>query len=214
MILYEYFRSSAAFRVRIALNLKGLSVERQYIHLANGEQRSDDYRAINPQGLVPFLVDGDLKLGQSLAIIEYLDELHPTPPLLPSDAATRARVRAFAQAIACDIHPLNNLRVLNYVTGTLGHTEAEKNTWYQHWIHEGFLALEATLTRRDKQTPYCFGDAPGLADICLIPQVANALRFKCPMASFPIISAIYTHAMQHPAFAAADPTQQPDYPKS
>lgn len=189
-------------------------MERQYIHLANGDQKTDAYRDINPQGLVPFLVDDDLKLGQSLAIIEYLDELHPTPPLLPSDAATRARVRAFAQAIACDIHPLNNLRVLNYVTGTLGHTEAEKNTWYQHWIHEGFLALEATLARRDKQAPYCFGDVPGLADICLIPQVANALRFKCPMESFPTISAIYVHAMQHPAFAAADPTQQPDYPNS
>ena len=213
MILYEYFRSSAAFRVRIALNLKGLQAERRYIHLANGEQRTPAYRAVNPQGLVPYLIDGDFALGQSLAIIEYLDETHPAPPLLPDNPRDRAFVRSLAQLIACDIHPLNNTRVLSYLTDELKLDEAARNRWYCHWIREGFLALEKILAQRATQSRFCFGETPTLADVCLIPQVANANRFKCALDAFPLITGIYRQAMVLPAFAAADPTRQPDYPK-
>jgi maleylpyruvate isomerase len=214
MILHEYFRSSAAFRVRIAFNLKGLNPERQYVHLANGEQRNPDFLAINPQGLVPYLIDGDLSLGQSMAIIEYLDETHPAPPLMPADAKGRAWVRAFAQMIACEIHPLNNLRVLNYLTGQLKHSEDEKNAWYRHWIHEGFVALEQVLQKRAQPGRYCWGDQPTLADICLIPQVANAQRFKCRLEAFPTIMEINARALALPAFDAAQPSKQPDFPKA
>lgn len=214
MILYEYFRSSAAFRVRIALNLKGIDPQRRYVHLANGEQRKPEYLAVNPQGLVPYLVDGDVSIGQSLAIIEYLDEIQPMPPLLPSGAAERAWVRAFAQMIACDIHPLNNTRVLGYLTGPLRHSEDEKNTWYRHWINEGFVAIEQVLKNRAKPDAFCWGDQPTLADICLIPQVANAQRFKCPLEAFPTIMSINAHALALPAFDAALPSKQPDFPRA
>jgi maleylpyruvate isomerase len=212
MILYEYFRSSAAFRVRIALNLKGIDPERRYVHLANGEQRKPEYLAVNPQGLVPYLVDGDISIGQSLAIIEYLDEIQPMPPLLPTGAAERAWVRAFAQMIACDIHPLNNTRVLGYLTGPLRHSEDEKNLWYRHWINEGFVAVEQVLKNRAKPGLFCWGDQPTLADICLVPQVANAQRFKCPLEAFPTIMSINARALALPAFDAAQPSRQPDYP--
>lgn len=212
MILYEYFRSSAAFRLRIACNLKGINPERRYIHLANGEQRSAAYLAVNPQGLVPYLVDGDFALGQSLAIMEYLDETHPTPPFLPADPQDRAWVRSFAQMIACDIHPLNNTRVLGYLTGPMQQSEEQKNAWYRHWINEGFIALEKVLQNRKQPGLFCWGDQPTLADICLIPQVANAQRFKCPTDAFPTIMAINQRALALPAFDAALPTKQPDYP--
>jgi maleylacetoacetate isomerase len=214
MILYEYFRSSAAFRVRIALNLKGLDAERRYIHLANGAQHHADYRAINPQGFVPYLIDGDISLGQSLAIIEYLDERYPDPPLLPADAAARARVRAVAQMIACDIHPLNNTRVLSYLGNELKVDDSARNRWYCHWIHEGFTALEKVLSQREAPGRFCFGETPTLADICLIPQVANANRFKCALDAFPTIAGIYQHAMKIPAFNDAQPSRQPDYPQT
>lgn len=214
MIIYEYFRSSAAFRLRIALNLKGLDAERKYIHLANGEQRKPEYRAINPQSLVPFLVDGEFTLAQSLAIIEYLDEIHPEPALLPVDARQRAWVRSVAQLIACDIHPLNNLRVLNYLTDEFKVSDEAKNRWYCHWILEGFGALEKILEGRKIQSTFCLGETPTLADICLIPQVANANRFKCALDSFPNIVSIYHHAMKLSAFNDAQPSKQADFPQA
>jgi maleylpyruvate isomerase len=214
MVIYEYFRSSAAFRLRIALNLKGLEAERRYIHLANGEQRTPAYKAINPQGLVPYLVDGEFALGQSLAIIEYLDETHPEPALLPGDARQRAWVRSVAQLIACDIHPLNNTRVLSYLSDELQASEEQKNRWYCHWIREGFAALETLLAAREGKGAFCLGDTPTLADICLIPQVANAHRFKCALDAFPNITRIYAHAMTLPAFSDAQPSKQPDFPKT
>ncbi len=213
MILYEYFRSSAAFRVRIALNLKGLSPDRRYIHLANGEQHTAAYKYMNPQALVPLLVDGEFSLSQSLAIIEYLDETYPDPPLLPMNSCDRAWVRSVAQLIACDIHPVNNLRVLNYLSNTLGQGDEAKNRWYCHWINEGFGALEKMLERRTVQSTFCLGEAPSLADICLVPQVANANRFKCTLDAFPLVVGIYHHAMKLSAFNDAQPSKQPDYPK-
>lgn len=214
MILHDYFRSSAAFRVRIALNLKGLVAERRFVHLLNGDQRSAAYRALNPQGLVPILEDAGRSFPQSLAIIEYLDETHPAPPLLPHEAADRAWVRAFAQIAACDMHPLNNLRVLNYLRDEFKVDEAARNRWYQHWIREGFVAMEAMLAARDVASPFCFGDKPTLADICLIPQVANAARFKCPMEDYPLIRSINERALAIPAFDRAQPSKQPDSPKA
>ena len=164
MKLYDYFRSSAAYRVRIALNLKNLAPERAFVHLRRGAQRADDYLAVNPLGLVPALVtDGGEVLTQSLAITEWLDETHPTPPLLPPDAAGRARVRALALAVACDIHPINNLRVLNYLTGTLGATEAQKNGWYRYWCDVGFEALETQLAREKATGAFCHGATPTIA---------------------------------------------------
>ena len=213
MIIYEYFRSSAAFRLRIALNLKGLNPERRYVHLANGDQRKTEYKAINPQGLVPYLVDDDFALGQSLAIMEYLDETHPEPALLPKDPMQRAWVRSVAQMIACDIHPLNNTRVLSYLTNELKLGDDAKNRWYCHWIAEGFTALEKLLEGRKVQSTFCLGETPTLADICLIPQVANANRFKCSLDKFPRIVAIYHHAMKLSAFNDAQPSKQPDFPK-
>ncbi|MBL8519716.1 MAG: maleylacetoacetate isomerase [Betaproteobacteria bacterium] len=213
MILHDYFRSSAAFRVRIALNLKGLAPERRLVHLLKGDQQGDAYKAINPQGLVPCLEVEGRVLPQSLAIIEYLDETHPSPPLLPAAPANRAWVRAFAQVAACDIHPLNNLRVLNYLRDVLGQDEAARNAWYAHWIREGFVAMEAMLAARPAPGEYCFGSAPTLADVCLIPQVANAQRFKCPLEDYPLIRAIHARAMALPAFDLAQPSKQPDFPK-
>ena len=211
MKLYDYFRSSAAYRVRIALNLKGVTPERAFVHLRRGAQRGDDYLAVNPQGLVPALVtDGGDVLTQSLAIIEWLDETHPKPPLLPSDAAGRARVRALALAIACDIHPLNNLRVLNYLTGTLGATEAQKNGWYRYWCDVGLEALETQLARETAAGAFCHGGTPSLADICLVPQLANARRVDLDLAPYPTLLSIEAACMAVPAFAAAAPSKQPD----
>ncbi len=211
MKLYDYFRSSAAYRVRIALNLKGLAPERAFVHLRRGAQRADDYLAVNPLGLVPSLVtDGGEVLTQSLAIIEWLDETHPQPPLLPLDAAGRARVRALALAIACDIHPINNLRVLNYLTGTLGATEAQKNGWYRYWCDVGFEALETQLARAQATGAFCHGGSPTLADICLVPQLANARRVELDLSLYPTLLRIEAACNALPAFAAAAPAQQPD----
>jgi maleylacetoacetate isomerase len=211
MKLYDYFRSSAAYRVRIALNVKGVAPERVFVHLRRGAQRADDYLAVNPQGLVPALAtdEGDV-LTQSLAIIEWLDETHPQPPLLPADAAGRARVRSLAQAIACDIHPLNNLRVLNYLTGTLGATEAQKDGWYRYWCDVGLEALETRVARERSTGKFCHGDEPTLADICLVPQLANARRVDLDLALYPTLLRIESACAALPAFANAAPARQPD----
>jgi maleylacetoacetate isomerase len=211
MKLYDYFRSSAAYRVRIALNLKGLSPEREFIHLRRGEQRADEYLALNPQGLVPSLVNdvGDV-LTQSLAIIEWLDETYPQPPLLPSIPADRARVRALALAIACDIHPLNNTRVLNYLTGTLGATDEQRDGWYRYWCDVGFEALETKLARDAATGTFCHGAGPTLADICLVPQLANSRRVHLDLAPYPTLLRIEAACAALPAFAQAAPARQPD----
>ena len=210
MRLHGYYRSSASFRVRIALNLKGVAFEQQTHHLRRGEQRAPAFLALNPQGFVPALEDGGAVLTQSLAIIEYLDETLPDPPLLPATPLARARVRALAQIVACDIHPIDNLRVLRYLRQPLGHDEATVQTWYNHWIAEGFAALEAMLAASPETGRFCHGDAPGLADICLVPQVVNAANFKLDMAPYPTVRRVFDAAMALPAFARALPTNQPD----
>ncbi len=211
MKLYDYFRSSAAYRVRIALNLKGLAPERAFVHLRKNAQRDEGYLAMNPQGLVPALVtDGGAVLAQSLAIIEYLDETHPAPPLLPDDAAARARVRGVALEIACDIHPLDNLRVLRYLKNTLGVSEEQKDAWYKYWIDVGLEALEIRLARDPATGRFCHGDLPTIADICLVPQLANARRVAMDVAPYPTLLRIEAACLALPAFAAADPSRQPD----
>ena len=208
-ILYGYFRSSAAYRVRIALNLKGLAYRQAPVSLVKAEQRSADFLALNPQGLVPALQDGEVLLTQSLAICEYLDDAYPdTVQLLPADPVLRARVRAFAQAIACDIHPVNNLRILNYLKTELGQDEAARNSWYRHWVQEGFAALEQQLAASAGQ--FCFGDNITLADVCLLPQVFNAQRFNVDMAPYPRLAAIAENLAALSAFADAHPSSQPD----
>lgn len=210
MKLYGYFRSSAAFRVRIALNLKKLDYDNAFIHLPRGEQAAPEFRGINPQGLVPALdIDGQ-RLTQSLAIIEYLDEMHPEPPLLPRDAAGRARVRALAAIVACDIHPLNNLRVLRYLHGPLSHDQRAIETWYNYWIAGGFDAIERLLVDNPHTGAFCHGDQPGLADIALVPQVVNAERYRLDLAPYPTITGIFETCMRLDAFAAAHPGRQPD----
>ncbi len=210
MQLYGYFRSSAAYRVRIALNLKGFDYARLPVDLPGSAHRQDDYLAVNPQGLVPALLDGGRTVIQSLAAIEYLEETRPDPPLLPADPGGRARVRAMAQIIACDIHPLNNLRVLKYLENRLGHDETARNAWYRHWIAEGFEALERMLAERAAPGRFCHGDDPGMADVCLVPQVFNALRFSCPTGAYPALMAVYEACEALPAFADAHPSRQPD----
>ncbi len=210
--LYGYFRSSAAFRVRIALNLKGLAYERDYVHLTRGggQQFTADYMRLNPQALVPTLLDGDAALTQSLAIIEYLEETHPHPRLLPDGAGARARVRALALTVACEIHPLNNLRVLNYLSRDLGLAEEAKLRWYRHWIAKGFDALEAMLASHPMTGDFCHGDAPTLADVCLVPQVFNARRYECDLKPYPTVTRIAERCMKLPAFIDAAPENQPD----
>ncbi len=212
MKLYDYFRSSAAYRVRIALNLKGIVPdERTFVHLRMGNQRAQDYLALNPQGLVPALaLDEGAVLTQSLAIVEYLDETHREPPLLPHDPVGRARVRAIALSIACEIHPLNNLRVLNYLIGTLGVSREQKDGWYRYWIDVGFEALEKTLARDSATGRFCHGDTPTLADICLVPQMANARRFEIDLSPYPTLIRIESACNALPAFAEAAPARQPD----
>ena len=207
MILYTFFRSSAAYRVRIALNLKGLAYEAVPVHLSRGggEQLAPAYRKLNPQSLVPVLQDGERVLAQSLAIMEYLEEVYPLPPLLPKNPAARARVRSLALAIACEIHPLNNLRVLNYLSGPLGVNDDAKRTWYHHWIALGLGALEARLAGDRETGSYCHGDAPGLADCCLVPQLANARRFKCDVAPYPTLQRIEKNCQALDAFQRAAP---------
>ncbi|KIN13676.1 maleylacetoacetate isomerase [Vreelandella titanicae] len=209
--LYGYFRSSAAYRVRIALNLKGLDYDQIPVNLVKGEQRGDDHLMRNPQGLVPSLVlDDSSVINQSLAICEYLDEVHPEPALLPINALERARVRALAQSVACEIHPLNNLRVLKYLVREMGADEAAKLAWYHHWIAEGFTALEATLSNAPSSGDFCHGDTPTLADICLIPQVYNTERFECDLSAYPTIQRIAANCRSLPAFEKAAPEVQPD----
>ncbi len=210
-VLHGYFRSSAAYRVRIALNLKGLDYERVSVHLRKGEQRADAFLALNPQGMVPALVDGDALLTQSPAILEYLDEAYPdTPRLLPDGAVDRARVRALAAAVACDIHPLNNLRVLQYIQGPLGCSQEAMATWYNHWIAEGFRALERMLADDPRTGRFCHGDAPGLADVCLVPQVFNSARHALDLAPYPTIRRIAEACNALEAFQDAHPSRQPD----
>lgn len=212
MKLYTFFRSSASYRVRIALNLKGLSYEQAPIHLrrGGGEQLSAAYKAINPQALVPALEDGGRILTQSLAIIEYLEEKHPHPALLPRDPADRAYVRSMAMVIACEVHPIQNLRVLNHVKKEYGQTDEQVNRWAQHWIDLGLSALEQMIAAQQKRGKFCFGDSPTLADICLVPQLGNARRYGCDLAKYSVILAIEKNCMALAAFADAAPEKQPD----
>jgi maleylpyruvate isomerase len=212
MKLYSYFRSSAAYRVRIALNLKGLDYDYAPVHLvrAGGEQLKPDYRTLNPDGIVPTLVDGDDVLTQSLAIIEYLDETHPEPALLPRLPADRAFVRSVALQIACEIHPVDNLRVLRYLKHELNVADDAKDAWYRHWIDSGFTSLEKRLAGDSRVGALTYGDTPTLADLCIVPQVFNARRFDIDLSPYPTIVRIADHASQLDAFARAAPASQPD----
>ncbi len=213
MKLYTYFRSSAAFRVRIALNLKGLPYEAAFVHLAKGEHRVPTYGEINPQALLPTLEDDGRLLTQSLAIIEYLDETRPTRPLLPTDAPGRARVRSLAMLVACEIHPLNNLRVLQHLKRALGQNDEQVNAWYRHWIADGLAKFEADLTTGGGTGKFCHGDAPTMADCCLVPQIFNAQRYQCDTASYPAAMRVFAQCMQLDAFERAQPSKQPDAEK-
>ena len=207
VILYDYYRSSAAYRVRIALNLKGVEYESRPVNLLESQQKSDDYRALNPQGFVPMLeIDGH-RLTQSLAILNYLDLRYAGQPLLPARAAERAHVVAMAMTIACDIHPLNNLRVLKYLKGTFGHSQEEVDAWYAHWISEGLPALESLAA--PKAGKFLFGDAPTAADICLVPQLYNARRFNVPLDDYPTLLRADENAAKLDPFARAHPDRQP-----
>jgi maleylpyruvate isomerase len=207
--LYTYFRSSAAFRVRIALNLKGLAYESSFVHLAKGEHRKPEYSGVYPQGLLPTLVDDGNALSQSLAIMEYLDETHPEPALLPKDALGRARVRSLSLLVACEIHPLNNLRVLQYLKRHLGQNEEQINTWYRHWVADGLLKLEADLSRAGTGK-FCHGEHPTMADCCLVPQIFNAKRYNSDLTPFPTVMRVFYACMKLEAFERAQPAQQPD----
>ncbi len=212
MKLHSYFRSSASFRVRIALNLKGMAYDTVSEHLVKngGAQFSPEFTAMNAQQLIPVLeTEGEL-LTQSLAIMEWLDETQPTPPLLPRDALGRARVRALSLAIACEIHPLNNLRVLRYLTNTLKVSEEAKDTWYRHWVEQGLGQLEAQLSASPHTGLFCYGDTPTMADCCLVPQVFNARRFNSKIDHLTHTMRIFDHCMTLPAFKAAEPSAQPD----
>lgn len=211
-ILHTYFRSSAAYRVRIAMNLKGLDAEHVFVHLNRngGEQFGDAFKAINPHALVPVLNDDGVRLSQSLAIIEYLDEVYPQVPLLPSAPSDRAFVRQLSLDIACDIHPINNLRVLKYLTGAMGVSEEKKSEWIAHWITLGLEAIEAQIQQRGRIGAFCLGDTPTMADCCLVPQVFSAQRFNVDLSGFPALTAIFNTCQALPAFAAAAPSRQPD----
>ncbi|WP_432473387.1 maleylacetoacetate isomerase [Amphritea sp. HPY] len=210
MILFDYCRSSAAYRVRIALNLKQMPYEQVPVSLLAGEHVAAEHLGRNPQGFVPALQDGKAMLTQSLAICEYLDDAYPqTQQLMPADAVGKAKVRAMAQLIACDIHPVNNLRMLKYLVAELGASDEQKTTWYQHWIYKGFDALEQMLADSDTTGDFCYGDQPTLADLCLVPQVFNANRFKCDMSRYPNIVRINDNCLKAKAFTDAHPDLQP-----
>ena len=209
MKLYTYFRSSAAFRVRIALNLKGLAYEPLFVHLAKGEHRKPEYAKVNPQALLPTLVlDDGTRVNQSLAIIEYLDETHPKPALLPRDALGRARVRALSSLVASEIHPLNNLRVLQHLKNALGQTQEQIDTWYRHWIADGLAKLEAELA--PGKSRFCHGEAPTMADCCLVPQIFNAKRYHSDLSPYPTTMRVFDACMKLEAFDRAQPSKQPD----
>jgi maleylacetoacetate isomerase/maleylpyruvate isomerase len=208
--LFNYFRSSASYRVRIALALKGLEWRYVPVHLQKNEQLAPAYAERVPARLVPLLRDGELNLTQSLAIIEYLDETHPEPPLLPATPAERARVRAIALDIACEIHPLNNLRVLRYLVRDLKINEDDKNRWYRHWVETGLETVERTLVGTPGTGRFCHGDAPSLADICLVPQISNARRFECRLEHVPTVMRVYDACMALPAFESTQPSKCPD----
>ena len=211
LALYTYFRSSAAFRVRIALNLKGLKPELHFVHLRGGEHHSEAYKRINPLQLVPTLVSDGQAIGQSLAIIEYLDEIAPLPPLMPKDAKAKARVREIALSVACDIHPIANLRVLQYLKNKMGAGEDALLEWQRHWIHEGLIALERLLAKDPATGKFCHGDQPTMADACLIPQLYNAkYRMSMDLSFYPTLLRIEESACKLPAFVAARPENQPD----
>jgi maleylpyruvate isomerase len=212
MKLYSYFRSSASFRVRIALALKGLDYDYAAVHLlqGGGQQFAAAFKAMNPAALVPVLDDDGTVLTQSLAIIEYLEETRPQPPLLPGDAAGRARVRAIALSIACEIHPLNNLRVLGYLNKTLGVAEEQRNDWYRHWVETGLATVEAMLAGDPRTGSCCHGDTPTMADVLLVPQIFNAQRFHCRLDHVPTVMRIHEHCLTLPAFAGSVPALQPD----
>jgi maleylacetoacetate isomerase len=208
--LYTYFRSSAAFRVRIALNLKGLSYEPVFVHLAKGAHREPEYARVNPQALVPTLqLDDGTRLNQSLAIIEYLDEVHRKPALLPQDEKGRARVRSLSLLVASEIHPLNNLRVLQHLK-RLGQTQEQIDTWYRHWIADGLAKFEAELTSSKHTRRFCHEDQPSMADCCLVPQIFNAKRYNSDLAPYPTTMRVFDECMKLEAFDRAQPTKQPD----
>jgi maleylacetoacetate isomerase/maleylpyruvate isomerase len=208
--LYTYFRSSAAFRVRIALNLKRLAYEPVFVHLAKGEHRQPQYAEVNPQALLPTLeLDDGTRLTQSLAIIEWLDEKHPVPALLPKDALERARVRSLAYLVACEIHPLNNLRVLQHLKRALGQSQEQIDNWYRHWIADGLAKLEAELARPGTGK-FCHGDAPSMADCCLVPQIFNAKRYNSELTPYPVTLRVFENCMKLEAFDRAQPAKQPD----
>jgi len=210
MQLHGFFNSSTSYRVRIALALKGLPYDYVPVDIRKSAHRSAEFMALNPSANVPLLVDDETDLGQSLAIIDYLDARYPQARLIPEEPALRARVLELSYAIACDIHPVNNLRILRYLRNELGLSEEQKNTWYAHWIAEGLTVVERLLERHGS-TPYCFGDEATLADCCLVPQVANALRMGCDTAPFPRVMAVYRHCEAQPAFKQAAPAAQPDF---
>ena len=212
MKLYTFFRSSASYRVRIALNFKGVSYEQAPIHLrrSGGEQFTAAYKAVNPQALVPALEDNGKILTQSLAIIEYLEDKYPRPPLLPADPADKALVRGMALVIACEVHPIQNLRVLNYVKKEYSQTDDQVNRWAQHWINLGLAALEQLIVAQPKRGKFCFGDTPTLADICLVPQLGNARRYGSDLSQYPNILGVEKNCMTLPAFVNAAPEKQPD----
>ena len=210
MRLHTYFRSGTSHRVRIALNLKGLAYEQVPVHLVKGEQRRADYLALNPQGLLPLLEDGKVRIGQSLAIIEYLERIYPEPPLLPADPAGEARVRSLALICACDMHPLNNLRVLKYLKHPLGLDQAARDAWCRHWMEEGFAALEARLAAEPETGRFCHGDRPSLADVCLVPQVVSSARWATDLSPYPTVRRIHEACMELEPFVRAMPANQPD----
>ena len=214
--LYSYWRSSAAYRARIALNLKDLDYETRVVHLVRdgGQQHAEDFHALNPQELIPVLVDGQRVIRQSLAIIEYLDETRPEQPLLPANARDRARVRSLALLVACDIHPLNNLRVLQYLESEAGLDQARRDAWVRHWVESGFSAFESLLRDSSSTGDFCEGEMPGMADICLVPQVYNAERFEVDMTPYPEIRRITAACRELDAFRRAAPENQPDAPEA
>ncbi|WP_019936896.1 maleylacetoacetate isomerase [Bordetella sp. FB-8] len=211
MQIYSFFNSSTSYRVRIALGLKGLPYDYEGVDIRAKQHREAGYVALNPNANVPLMREDGFDLGQSLAIIDYLDATHPEPRLIPAEARLRARVLELSYAVACDIHPVNNLRILKYLVKELGVSPEQKDAWYAHWIQEGLTTVEQLLVRHGGQGAYCFGDRPTMADCCLVPQLFNALRNKCDVSAYPRTMKVYEHCLQQPAFQKAAPSAQPDF---